>query len=180
MNRHNALIAMWKYPHVKYEEQIELILGDLQRPFVRTRLADGKEIEEEFRLFHRITTVRGDSTGVDDFPMEFMRDHSGLPMNDDSQVQFTMHTKNDMFTLLDAALFREIDGPDLLSFPVGDPLTAELEEQMEKLVREYVGQGEFLSPHAPEEPGIHDDACMMLALDCLGANRAPVGDILFL
>ena len=112
--------------------------------------------------------------------MEFMRDHSGLPFDDESQVQFTMQSKNEMFTTLDAALFREIGDPLRFSYPTDHPLAGELEEQMTALIREYVGQGEYLSPHAPDEAGAHDDACMMLALDCLGANRAGIGDILFL
>ena len=51
---------------------------------------------------------------------------------------------------------------------------------MTAFIREYVGQGEYLSPQAPDEAGAHDDACMMLALESLGANRTPVGDIVFL
>ena len=92
--------------------------------------------------------------------MEFLRDHSGLPMGEPSQVQFTMHFKNEMFALLDGALFREAGDPERLSYPADHPLAGELEEQMTALIREYVGQGEYLSPHAPEETGAHDDACM--------------------
>ena len=102
---------MWRYPHVGYEQQIEMILADLKRSFVWTKMEDEKEVEETFTLFERITTVRGDSTGIGDFPMEFIRDHSGLPMSDESQVQFTMLTNNEMFTTLDAAIFREPGDP---------------------------------------------------------------------
>ena len=117
---------------------------------------------------------------IGDFPMEFMRDRSGLPMGEDSSVQFTMQSKNEMFTTLDAALFREIGDPLRFSYPTDLPLAGELKEQMTALILEYVSQGEYLSPHAPEEAGAHDDACMMLALDCLGANRTRLGEILFL
>lgn len=90
-----------------------------------------------------------------------------------------MQSKNEMFTTLDAALFREIGDPFRISYPTDHPLPGELEEQIPALIREYVGQRECLSPHAPEKEGAHDDDCMMLALDCLGANRAGIGDILF-
>lgn len=101
-------------------------------------------------------------------------------MGEESQVQFTMQSKNEMFTTVDAAIFRETGDPERLSYPADHPLAGKLEEQMTALVREYVGNGEYLSPHAPEEAAAHDDACMMLALDCLGAARASIGDILFL
>lgn len=38
------------------------------------------------------------------------------------------------------------------------PLTAEFEDQMISLVREYKGDGEYLSVHHPDEPGAKDDA----------------------
>lgn len=40
----------------------------------------------------------------------------------------------------------------------------------ENLVREYKTDRQLLSPHAPKEPGAHDDAPTMLALDSLGAG----------
>ncbi len=49
---------------------------------------------------------------------------------------------------------------------------------MTALLREYTGNGEFLSPHAPDEPGCHDDACTVLALDCLGAAGGMIGSVL--
>ena len=93
-------------------------------------MADGKEVEETFSYFDRITTVRGDSTGIGDFPMEYMQDHSGLPMGDESLVKFTAQSKNEMYTTLEAALFREAGDPQRLSYPADHPLAAELEEQM--------------------------------------------------
>lgn len=114
-----------------------------------------------------------------DFPMEYLRDHSGLPMDDESQVQFTIHSKNDMFVLLDAALFREAGNPQRFSYEADHPLAEELEEQMTTLIREYVGEGEYLSPHADDDqPDAHDDAAMMLALGCLGAAQGKIGSIL--
>ena len=85
--------GMLKVPHVGYEEQINLLLEWLKE----TREIKG----ETFSYFERINVVRGDSTGQGDFPMEFLRDHSGLPMGDESSVQFTKQAKNEMFTLYD-------------------------------------------------------------------------------
>lgn len=181
MTRRNDLMALWKYPHARYEEQIELMLADLKQPRKCLKLLpDGTEQEEAFSFFDRITTVRGDSTGIGDFPMEYLRDHSGLPMGDESQVKFTAQSKNEMFTLFEAALFKEEGDPDRFSYWAEDPLAAELEEQMSILLREYKTDAELLSPHAPEEPGAYDDACVMCALGCMGAAQGKVGDILFL
>lgn len=68
-----------------------------------------------------------------------------LTLRDGWQVddrEFTMQSKNEMFTTLDAALFREPGDPLRFSYPVDHPLAGELEAQMTALVREYVGQGE--------------------------------------
>lgn len=172
------LMAMWKLPHVRYEEQIQMLMDELKTPRkCKKRLPDGTEVDEEFRFFDRITTVRGDSTGVGDFPMEFLRDHSGLPMGEDSSVQFTKQSKNEMYSVLDAAIYRSEADPLRFSYFQGDPLAAELEDQFTSLLREYTGGGEFLSPHAPEEPGYFDDACSMAALGCLGAAQGITGEI---
>lgn len=48
------------------------------------------------------------------------------------------------------------------------------------LLREYKGEGQLLSPHAPEEPGAHDDAPCMCALGCLGAAQGKIGEMLIL
>jgi hypothetical protein len=124
--------------------------------------------------------VRGDSTGVGDFPMEYLQTHSGLPTGDDSLVKFTLESKNEMYTTLEAAIFREPGDPLRLSYWAGDPLAGDLEEQTTTLVREYKTDRQLLSPHAPEEPGAHDDAPTMLALDSLGAAQGRMGDIVFL
>jgi hypothetical protein len=181
MTRKNDLLAMWKLPHVRYEEQIEQLLAELkmERKCLK-RLPDGTEVEETFRYFDRITTVRCDSTGLGDFPSEFLRDHSGLPMGDDSMVKFTPQSKNEMYTLWEAALFKDAGDPGRFSFWVDDPLAPELIEQATRLVREYKTDAELLSPHAPEEPGAYDDACSMVALGCLGAANGVVGEIVIL
>src|SRR3954454_15776377 len=96
-----------------------------------------REVEEEFSYFDRISTVRGDSTGIGDFPMEFLQEHSGLPVGQESLVKFTPESKNEMYTLLEAALFRDGGDPLRFSYWAGDPLAAEIEEQMSILLREY-------------------------------------------
>ena len=69
-----------------------------------------------------------------------------------------MQSKNEMFTTLDAALFKEIGDPLRFSYPTDHPVAGELEEQMTDLIRGYFGQDEYLSPHAPEKEGAHHDA----------------------
>ena len=112
--------------------------------------------------------------------MEYLRDHSGLPMDDGSQVKFTPQSKNEMYVLYEAALFKEAGDADRFSYWAEDPLAPELEEQMSILVREYKGEAELLSPHAPEEPGAFDDAQTMCALGCMGAALGKIGEIVFL
>jgi hypothetical protein len=83
-----------------------------------------------------------------------------------------------MYTLLEAAIFRDARDPQRFSFWAGDPLAAELEDQTVNLVREYKTDRQLLSPHAPEDPGAHDDTPTMLALDTLGAAGGGIGSIL--
>ena len=85
--------------------------------------------------------------------MEYLRDHSGLPIGEESMVKFTPQSKNEMYTLTEAALFKDAGDPQRFSYWADDPLTPELEEQFTRLVREYKTDAELLSPHAPEEPG---------------------------
>lgn len=178
-NRQYDLIDMWKIDRMRYEQQIEMILSELKakRPLWNLK-PDGSAEDVEGDYFSRITTVRGDSTGLGDFPMEYLQDHSGLPVGEESRVKFTPESKNEMYTLFDAALFREEGDPLRYSYPAEHALAAELEEQMTILLREYKTDRELLSPHAPEEPGAHDDAPTMGALGCLGAATGQIGSIL--
>ena len=52
------------------------------------------------------------------------------------------------------------------------------ENQMTRLLREYKGDGEYLSVHHPDEPDAKDDAPDATAL--YGAAAGGTGDILFL
>ena len=184
MTRNFDLLAMWKIPRERYERQIEALLSELRAPrkCLKSFKNDRGEViqqEEEFTYFDRISTVRGDSTGMGDFPMEYLQEHSGLPVGQDGLVKFTPESKNEMYTIFEAAVFRDAGDPLRFSYWFGDPLAGELEEQTTTLIREYKSDRQLLSPHAPEEPGAHDDAPTMLALDCLGAAIGKVGDIVF-
>ena len=181
MTRSFDLVAMWKYPRERYERQIEMLLTDLMmgRQCI-ARLPNGTELLQDFTFFDRISTVRGDSTGLGDFPMEYLQDHAGLPMGEESLVKFTAESKNEMYTTWEAALFRDPGDPLRFSYWLEDPLAGELEEQTTTLVREYKTDRQLLSPHAPEEPGAHDDAPSMVAVGCLGVAAGGCGDIVIL
>ena len=159
-NNKNDIIGWFCYPSVRYEEQIELMMNDLE-PYKG-----------------RIVGVCGDSTGLGDFPMEYLEGNTWLPIDDASKVKFTLQSKNEMYTNFDAALFKEDDDEQKFSYPADDPLTAEFEEQMTLLEREYKGDGEYLTPHHPDKAGMHDDACDATALMLL-AGMDIVGDISF-
>lgn len=178
--RRNDLLAMWKFPRDRYERQIEQLLTELKTERKAKKLDKDQEVEETFTYFDRISTVRGDSTGIGDFPMEYLQDHSGLPVGEESRVKFTSDSKNEMYLLFEAALFRPEGDQLRYSYPAEDPLTPEFEEQMTILLREYKTDKALLSPHAPEEPGANDDAPSMAALGCMGAAMGRLGDILVL
>jgi len=95
---------------------------------------------------------------MDDSPMECLESNSWLPIDDDSEVEFTLRAKNEIYTNFDVALFRLEDDELRFSYSADHPLAAEFEEHMTQLVREYKGEQELLSPHHPNVPGDHDDA----------------------
>lgn len=157
-NDENEVLDWFRYPKMRYEEQIELLIADLKRKRKRRKeLPDGQLIEEEFDYFSRIVGVRGDTTGLGDFPMEFLQSNSGLPIDEESMVKFTLQSKHEMYGALEDALFRDEDDPLRFSYPADHELAAASEEQMTKLVREYKGDGAYLSVHHPDEPGASDD-----------------------
>src|SRR5688572_13161542 len=47
----NDLIDLWKYPHVRYEEQVARMLEDLHKPRTWKRMVNGAEVEEQFTYF---------------------------------------------------------------------------------------------------------------------------------
>src|SRR5947207_3109718 len=92
----------------------------------------------------KLQAVRGDSTGIGDFPMEYLRDHGNLPMGEESLFKFTAQSKNELYLNAEAALFREPKDPLAFSYPAYHPLAGELEEQMTQLLREYKTDATYL------------------------------------
>lgn len=139
---------------------------------------DGKAVEEEIDYFSRIVGVARDSTGMGDFPMEFFQSHSGLPVGQESLVKFTLQSKHEMYSKWEAALFRDAGEPMRFSYLADHPLTAAFEEQATRLVREYKGDGEYLSVHHPDEPDAHDypDSTALMVTK---AASGKIGEILF-
>jgi hypothetical protein len=175
-NNQNDVLDWFAYPKTRYEEHIELLVADLKRSRTRT---NQNGVEETFDYFSRIVGVRGDSTGMGDFPMEFLQSHSGLPVGNESLVKFTLQSKHEMYTKWEQALYREPGDPMRFSYPSDHPLTATFEEQTIKLEREYKEGGEYLSVHHPDEPGGRDDYPDSTALMVMGASSGSIGEILF-
>jgi hypothetical protein len=163
-NDTNDVICWWKYPHARYEEQIELLVLDLKR----------------MGVINRIQAVKGDATGLGDFPMEYLSNHTPLPVDDESKVKFTLQSKSEMYTLWQEALFRDPEDEMAFTYPAEHPLTAEFEEQTVRLIREYKGEAELLSVHHPDEPDARDDAPDATVLSLLAASGGGLGDILVL
>lgn len=143
------------------------MLAELKKPW-----RDGKP------LFERIVGARGDSTGQGDMPMEFLQGHSNLPVGEDSHVKFTLQSKNDLFLCFEQAIFRDPGDTMRFSYLADHPLTAEFEEQTTRLLREYKGDGEYLSVHHPDEPDAEDGAPDATALALFGAAGGSIGDTL--
>jgi hypothetical protein len=64
--------------------------------------------------------------------------------------------------------------PERFSLGTEAPLTAELEEERDNLLRKYNIDRQMLSPHAPEEPSADDGPSMLV----LGATISGIGSIL--
>lgn len=82
---------------------------------------------------------------------EALETETRLPMGPESAVTFTTQSKHKMYTQLQDALYRDPEDQMRFSYPTDHPLAAELEDQMCGLVREYVGDGEYLSVHHPDD-----------------------------
>lgn len=162
VNDKGDVIDWFKYPHGLYKNQVELMNADLK--------ARG--------YLDRILAVKGDDTGVGG-PMEILQENSVLPVSKDSFFKFSLQSKNDLYLCFEQSLFRDPGDPLRFSYPADHPLTAEFEEQMAKLLREYKGDGEYLSVHHPDEPDAKDDAPDATALALFAASGGGMGDILF-
>ena len=111
--------------------------------------------------------------------MEFLQSHSGLPVGNESLVKFTLQSNHEMYTKWEAAVFRDEGDPMRFSYPADHPLAGMFEEQTQRLVREYKGDGEYLSVHHPDEPDARDDFPDSTALMVMKAATGKIGEILF-
>ncbi|WP_254511425.1 hypothetical protein [Anatilimnocola floriformis] len=91
-----------------------------------------------------------------------------------SRVKYTLPSKYKMYLNFQAALYREPDDPLRFSYPADHPLPTEFEEQMTALVREYKGNGKFLSVHHPDTPGRLQGAHDATALCLMGAAKGAI------
>jgi len=102
-------------------------------------------------------------------------------MGEESFFVFTLQGKNDLYVNFEQTLFKDPGDPLRFSYPADHPLTAEFEEEMVAMEREYKGDGEYLSVHHPEnEPGAKDDAPDSTALAVLAGSKGGIGDIVIL
>lgn len=159
------VIDWLKVPHVPYAEQVEII-----KEWIHQDRGAWKYVD-------RIQAVRGDSTGgAGDAPMEMLAEKSGLSIGEQSHFVFTKQSKNDLYLHYENLLFTE-EGRKF-TYPADHPLTAEYEDQMTQLQREYTGDGEYLSVHHPPTAEGRDDAPDATALMCFAAKTGYIGDIL--
>lgn len=101
-------------------------------------------------------------------------------MGEQSHVKFSLQSKNDLYVNFEQAIFKDSGDLFRFSYPADHPHAAEFEEQMTRLLREYKGDGEYLSVHHPDEPDAKDDAPDATALALFGAAAGGIGDILFI
>lgn len=155
--RENDIVGWWRYPHIDFEEQIEMMLKDL----------------ESFR--GKVVSVRSDATSEQMATERLSR--TWLPCGPDTKFKFTLQSKSELYANFEQALFKDSEDSLRLTYPPDHKLTHKFEEQMLNLVREYKGDGEYLSVHHPDEPGAKDDTCDAVALALLAAKEGGIGDI---
>jgi len=111
-NDQNDVLEWFRYPKMRYEEQIELLLADLKRKRKRKKLiSNGPVVEEELDYFSRIVGVRGGFYGLRRLPNGIPAEQQRAPIGTDSQVKFTIQSKHEMYTKWEDALFREVGDP---------------------------------------------------------------------
>lgn len=102
---------------------------------------------------------------------------AGLPMGEESLFTFTKQSKNDLYLHFETLLFK--DSGKGFSYPAAHDLAPEFEEQMCALLREYAGDGEYLSVHHPPTPDGRDDAPDATAMSLFAGKAGRIGEILF-
>lgn len=100
-------------------------------------------------------------------------------MGDESFYQSTLQRNKAVYLNFEATLFRDECHPLRFSYPADHPLTAEFEEQMIGLAREYKGVGEYLSIYHPDEQGASDDAPNCTALMAMDIANGNISEHLF-
>jgi hypothetical protein len=154
-----------------------VVLNDWLREKRTETLGDSTQIQYTYE--ERILAVCGDATGAGDMPNETLEAETRLPLSIDSHVKLTLQSKDRMYKRLQQALYAEPGDENRFTYPANHPLAAEFEEQMCGLVREYKGDGEYLSVHHPEDdPSSHDDAPDALALAMMAASEGEIGQLL--
>jgi hypothetical protein len=92
----------------------------------------------------------------------------------------TLQGKNELYLGFEQAIFKDAGAEGRFSYPADHLLAGGFEEQTTAMLREYKGEGEYLCPHHPDEPGAHDDAPDSTALALPAMNGGFSGEILFL
>ncbi len=128
-------------------------------------------LQEEFEdKGMRILVVRCDATGVGDVVVEML------------EQQCRWNVEPFIFTQLSKALIFQTltnliavsegiadgsvadTGQRRFEYWAGDPMVEKFEQEMLDLEKEYVGEKQILSCHAPDKSGCHDDYCCSAAL----------------
>lgn len=161
MNENFDIVDWIVFERMNYTDQFDLLEKELEK---RGYLED-------------IISVRGDSTGAGDVAFEIWRNVTQLPIGEESQIIFSVRSKDIMYTTLDELLFSD-DPKRRLSYPANHEYTDQFEYQMTNLQREYKGDGEYLVPHHKDEEGEHDDYCDSTALCTLAVSGILIGDII--
>ena len=111
--------------------------------------------------------------------MEFLRDHTRLPIGEERHLKFTLQEEqNEMYRNFESAVYGEPGDHYDLAAQRTTRWPREFGEQIAALVREYKGDGEYLSVHHPDTRGAvkeHPNDIVTL----MGRTRGAVGDILF-
>jgi hypothetical protein len=138
VNDTNDVLDWFKYPHLTYQEQVELNKADMERKHIKDRTKEDGTIEKiEWCYRDHILAVRGDSIGGSgDAPMEMLGTSGGLPVGEESHFKFSLQSKNDRYLNFERSLCKDPGDSLRFSYPADHPLAGEFEVQMTRIVRE--------------------------------------------